>query len=195
MSISSPLIFFFFILFGSCCRREKKVEMRKWPAVCIELFAYWTLERHRHISSSSLFTVEGYNPHHHPFIFHLTVYSLGGWERVFTPFFFSCLLWDRETVQWPTLISHPHSACAHGRHPPTPTLAKTMYHPKPLYLVLLSLSLSIYTLFVTFLIRVHSACMLFSHPLFSFSTSLPLSQQEFGPLFSFLKTLLLLIRY
>jgi hypothetical protein len=35
-------------------KKKKKVEMRKWPAVCIELFAYWTLERHRHISSSSL---------------------------------------------------------------------------------------------------------------------------------------------
>lgn len=93
---------------------------------------------------------------------------MGGRESLPLFFFFSCLLWDRETVQWPTLISHPHSACAHGRHPPTPTLAKTMYYPKPLYLVLLSLSLSIYTLFVTFLIRVHSACMLFSHPPFLF---------------------------
>lgn len=38
-----------------------------------------------------------------------------------------------KTVQWPRLISHPHSACAHGRHPPTPTLLKTpIFHPTPL---------------------------------------------------------------
>ena len=132
-----------------CCSSSSRggertrVEMRKWPAVCMELCAYWTSERYISLLPPSI---------------HLLL--LAGWATR-----------RKRTVQWPRLISHPHSACAHGRcathrrhpHPPKPLFPPI---PKGLFLsFFLSLCVSCCcsgALFVTFLIRVHSAC--YSHP-------------------------------
>ena len=131
-----------------CCSSSSRggertrVEMRKWPAVCMELCAYWTSERYISLLPPSI---------------HLLL--LAGWATR-----------RKRTVQWPRLISHPHSACAHGRcathrrHPPPKPLFPPI--PKGLFLsFFLSLCVSCCcsgALFVTFLIRVHSAC--YSHP-------------------------------
>ena len=102
-----PIFFSCVVVASVCCSSSSRggertrVEMRKWPAVCMELCAYWTSERYISLLPPSI---------------HLLL--LAGWATR-----------RKRTVQWPRLISHPHSACAHGRcathrrHPP----------PKPLF--------------------------------------------------------------
>ena len=108
-----------------CCSSSSRggertrVEMRKWPAVCMELCAYWTSERYISLLPPSI---------------HLLL--LAGWATR-----------RKRTVQWPRLISHPHSACAHGRcathrrHPP-PTQTPFSSHPERLVSFFLFLSVS-----------------------------------------------------
>ena len=85
----------------------------------MELCAYWTSERYISLLPPSI---------------HLLL--LAGWATR-----------RKRTVQWPRLISHPHSACAHGRcathrrHPP-PTQTPFSSHPERLVSFFLFLSVS-----------------------------------------------------